>query len=279
MNVSLALGFGLVSASILALGAVGFTLQFGMTNVLNLSYGQVMTVGMYVAYLVNVTAGGSIWLSLAAGAVAGALVSALLNLMVFRPFLHRGASPATLIIVSVGIGTVIENTLLAAAGPDYRSFNQPQTRSVSFLGMTLTTEQIAIIAIAVAVMVGVHLLLRYTRLGKSMRATSANLDLARTSGIATDRVTMTAWIVFRGIVWRGRRDVCDEPGHIPAHDRVRPAADRPRRGRVWRRGPALRSDAGRSRDWRGERVGRSGEPRVQAGLRVRNPCPDAPREA
>ena len=59
----------------------------------------------------------------------------------------------------------------------------------------LTVAQIAIIAISIAVMAVVHLLIRFTRLGKAMRATAANRDLARNCGIRTDRVVMATWLI------------------------------------------------------------------------------------
>jgi branched-chain amino acid transport system permease protein/neutral amino acid transport system permease protein len=193
-NFTLALGFGLVTTSILALGAVGFTIQFGVTNIFNLSYGQVMTVGMFVAYAVNVTAGASIWWGLVAGALAGALLTALINTTVFAPFLRRGASPSTVIIVTVAVGIVIENVLLGLLGPQFRSYRAPLVpRSYHFLGMIFTAQQIVIIAIGVITMVALHGLLRYTRIGKAMRATASNIVLARSCGIATNRVTTFAW--------------------------------------------------------------------------------------
>lgn len=194
-QVTLALGFGLVTASILALGAVGFTLQFGVTNILNLSYGQVMTVAMFVSYLVNVTAGASIWVGMVAGAAAGAVMTGLINRIIFVPFLRRGTSLGAMIIVSLALGIVIENVLLAAGGPNFRSYNETLPRSLHFLGMILTTQQLLIIAIGVGAMVGLHVLLHHTRLGKAMRATAANVGLARSCGIFTDRVTMVAWIL------------------------------------------------------------------------------------
>ena len=68
-----AFGFGLVSMSIIAIAAVGFTMQFGITNMINLAYGQVMIASAYAAYAVN-NAGVNIWLSMVVGAVFGALV-------------------------------------------------------------------------------------------------------------------------------------------------------------------------------------------------------------
>jgi branched-subunit amino acid ABC-type transport system permease component len=194
-NLTLTLGFGIVTASILALGAVGFTLQFGVTNIFNLSYGQVMTVGMYIAYLVNVTGHASIWLALLAGGTAGSLLTVVINRVVFVPFLRRGTSLGALIIVSLALGIVVENFLLVVSGPEFRSYRQSTARSLHFLGMILTPQQIAIIGIGAAAMTALHLMLRYTRLGKAMRATATNVGLARSCGISTERITTIACLL------------------------------------------------------------------------------------
>ena len=68
-QVALSIGFGLVTASILALGAVGFTLQFGVTNLFNLAFGEVMTLSAFVGYLVHNTEGVNIWLAFAAATI------------------------------------------------------------------------------------------------------------------------------------------------------------------------------------------------------------------
>jgi branched-subunit amino acid ABC-type transport system permease component len=86
-QVTLALGFGLVTAAILALGAVGFTLQFGVSNIFNLAYGDTMTVSAFVAYAVNVDAHASIWIAMVAGGAAGAVTSVAINRLIYVPFL------------------------------------------------------------------------------------------------------------------------------------------------------------------------------------------------
>ena len=68
-----------------------------------------------------------------------------------------------------------------------------QGRTISLGGLVLTTVQLTIIGIAIVVMAGVHVLLRYTRLGKAMRATAANRMLARSSGIRAGRVIAITW--------------------------------------------------------------------------------------
>jgi branched-subunit amino acid ABC-type transport system permease component len=189
-----AIGFGLVTASILAVAGVGFTLQFGVTNILNLAFGDIMTAAAFVAYLVT-RAGASVWLALAAGAAFGAGVSVLANRCLYTPFVRHGTRLFGMIIVTIAASLIVQNALLAGFGANFFSLQMPRPSSVHIAGMVFTTAQLAIIAIAVAAMVLIHLLLRYTKLGKAMRATATDPELARNCGIATDRVVDLAWAI------------------------------------------------------------------------------------
>jgi branched-chain amino acid transport system permease protein/neutral amino acid transport system permease protein len=186
------LGFGLVTASVLAIAAVGFTLQFGVTDVLNLAYGAIMIAGAFVAYLVN-SAGLPVWAGLPVAVAVCSLGSVLLNSLVYTPFQRRGASPITMVIVSLGITLIIEFGVQAIAGGTSVSYAMGQGPTLRAGGLVLTAVQVAIIGVSVLVMAGVHVLLRYTRLGKAMRATAANRTLARTCGIRTRRVITITW--------------------------------------------------------------------------------------
>jgi branched-chain amino acid transport system permease protein/neutral amino acid transport system permease protein len=186
------IGFGLVTASVLAIASVGFTLQFGVTDVLNLAFGAIMILGAFVAYWVNEN-GLSVWLGLLLAVAACAVASVLLNSVVYTPFQRRGASPVTMVIVSLGMTLIIEFGLAALVGGVGVSYSMGNGPTFQAGGLTLTGVQIVIMAIAVAAMAGVHVLLRYTRLGKAMRATAANRNLARNCGIRTGRVITATW--------------------------------------------------------------------------------------
>jgi branched-subunit amino acid ABC-type transport system permease component len=192
------IGFGLVTAAVLAIAAVGFTLQFGVTDVLNLAYGAIMIAGAFIAYVVN-QAGVSVWLGLLAAVAAGSAGSVLLNSGVYAPFQRRGTSPITMVIVSLGMTLIIEFGVAAIAGPTGVSYTMGQGRTFRLGGLILTTVQLAIIAVSLLLMGGVHTLLRYTRLGKAMRATAANKNLARNCGIRTSRVITITWALTGGL--------------------------------------------------------------------------------
>ena len=189
-----AIGFGIVTASILAVAGVGFTLQFGVTNILNLAYGDIMTAAAFVAYLVT-SAGFSVWLALAAGAAFGSVFSILLNRFLYIPFVRRGTRLFGMIIVTIAVSLILQNSLLAIFGASFFSLQMPRPASVHIAGMVFTTVQLAIIGIAIVAMLLIHLLLRYTKLGKAMRATATDPELARNCGIATDRVIDLAWAI------------------------------------------------------------------------------------
>ena len=189
-----AFGFGLVSMAVIALAAVGFTMQFGITNMINLAYGQVMISAAYVAYYLN-KAGVSIWVGMIAGALFGAVFSFLLNRIVYAPFMRKGTSYLGMVIVSLAISLMMANLLLPIVGYYSVSYQESSGRLIRIGAILLTTNQIAIIGIAVVLMLAIHGLLRYTRLGKAMRATAANPTLARNCGIPTQRVIDSVWLI------------------------------------------------------------------------------------
>ena len=187
-------GFGLITAAVLAIAAVGFTLQFAVTDVLNLAFAAVMTFGAFVAYWIN-QAGVSVWIALVAAMAACSALSVLLNLVVYSPFQRRGSSPITIVIVSLGMALIIEFGVQAIVGGVNVSYSMGQGKTYKAGGLILSSVQLVIIAIAVVVMGAVAVLLRYTKLGKAMRATAANRSLARNCGIRTSQVITTTWAI------------------------------------------------------------------------------------
>ena len=188
------LGFGVITASILAIAAVGFTLQFGATNIFNLAYGDTMTAAAFVGYFVTEAHLG-LWAALLAGGIFGAIFSALLNRLIYAPFIRRGTRLFGMIIVSIAISLILSNGMQAIFGANFYSLAIPPGKPYKLGPFIFTTVQIAIIGIAIAAMLGVHLLLRHTRLGRAMRATANDAALARNCGIRTDLVIDVVWLV------------------------------------------------------------------------------------
>ncbi len=189
-----AFGFGLVTASILAIASVGFTMQFGITNILNLAYGDIMTAAAFIGLIAN-HMGMNVWVCLVVGAVFGAGLSVALNRFVYAPFLRRGLPLFGIVIISISVALIIQNTVLAVGGPNFFSYQFDPGQAINILGMDLTPGQLAVIGIAVVAMMSIHSILAWTRLGKAMRATASNLPLARSSGVRVNRTIDIAWAI------------------------------------------------------------------------------------
>jgi branched-subunit amino acid ABC-type transport system permease component len=100
-----------------------------------------------------------------------------------------------MVIVSLGMTLIIEFGLQAIVGGTNVSYTMSQGPTVRAGGLVLTAVQFVIIGLAVVVMAAVHGLLRYTKLGKAMRATAANRSLARNCGIRADRIVTATWAI------------------------------------------------------------------------------------
>lgn len=190
-----ALGFGLVTASILALASVGLTLQFGVTNYVNFAHGEMLTFGAYFAWLANVHYGLNIWVALVLGAILTGGLAVVLNLIVMQPFTKRQYPVLFMLVVTFGLSLILSNLLLAIFGADFQRFNVPPDTQFNIGPFLLTGRQVIIIAIAIVALSGVHVLLNYTKLGKAMRAMSDNPTLARNCGIDTELVTNFTWLL------------------------------------------------------------------------------------
>jgi branched-subunit amino acid ABC-type transport system permease component len=189
-----AIGFGIATGAVIALGAVGFSVQFGISNILNITYGSLMTLAAYVG-LVLISHGVNAWLALVIGALVVGIASVVYHRVLLAPLVRRGTRAIAMVIVTVSAGIILQYVIVAIAGPDSHSYGEQSGSTLHLLGFTLSAGQVAIIGLTAAAMLSLHLLLTRTTLGKAMRATSSNRTLARSCGISTDRVSDIAWLI------------------------------------------------------------------------------------
>ncbi len=192
----LSVGFGFVTASVLAIAAVGLSLQFGITNYVNFAYGDFMALGGFFAYVLNSEVLHlNIWIALVIGSLLMGVFAVILNRLVLGPFARRFSKPHYVLIVTFGLSLIMLNAEYSIWGAQVRFFRMPITPAMHIGPLLLTRNQLIVIGIAIALMFAVHAILKATRLGKSMRAMSDNTTLAMTSGIDTKRVTTITWFL------------------------------------------------------------------------------------
>ena len=188
---------GLSLGAVYALGAVGLTLVYGILKLVNFAHGDFLTFGAYMAYLVNVTWGLPLVVGIFFAMATTALLGIFFERVMWRPMRARRAGLLQLLLMSIGLAFIIRAVVQYFWSTEIRALDVNVTATVSFLGLRIGRTQLIVIAVGFAVLIAVGLMLRYTLLGKRMRALSDNLDLAETSGIDTSRVILYTW-VFAG---------------------------------------------------------------------------------
>ncbi|BAY28615.1 inner-membrane translocator [Nostoc carneum NIES-2107] len=185
---------GIAVGSIIALGAVGLTLTYGILRLSNFAHGDFLTLGAYLTLLVN-SAGVNIWLSMvlaAAGTVVMMLVS---EKLLWSRMRSLRATSTTLIIISIGLALFLRNGIILIWGGKNQNYNLPVTQALDIFGLKVPQNQLLVLGLAVLAILALHYLLQNTKIGKAMRAVADDLDLARVSGINVEQVILWTWLI------------------------------------------------------------------------------------
>src|SRR5205814_441546 len=167
---------GVVTGGILALPAVAFSLLWRLLRFPNFAVSTYLTIGAYVALVLNVGARLRLELAWLGALLATGAVALAVDRIAFRPM--RARRPFALAIASIGVAFVLENVVRFVWGNDFRSYDVPVSRAMSVAGLRIGREQLLILGVAVGVMALAQAFLLRTRLGIAMRATADNALLA-----------------------------------------------------------------------------------------------------
>jgi branched-subunit amino acid ABC-type transport system permease component len=191
---------GLVSGTLLAVPAIGFTAMFAVLRFPNFSVSGVATLGAFAGY-VAYGAGFELLGSLAVAFLVAGVVGLFFDRTAHLSLVKQGALPAA--IASIASGLVLENVVRLGFGNDLRGFDRPIARDMRIDDIRVSPQQIETMGIALAIMLAVFAALAFTRIGKAMRASADNPELAALKGIRPQRVAMIASFVGMGLVGIG----------------------------------------------------------------------------
>ncbi len=189
---------GLVAAGYFALGAVGLTLVYGVLRLINFAHGDMLTFGTYVA-LGATGLGIPFWPAAALGMIATALIAILLDRVIWEPMRRARTSTLQLFLVATGLALVLRYGVQFFAGSQVRSVGLDTTSSIDFGPWHLGTLQLVVLLVGLATILLTGIGLRFTRLGKEMRAVADNIALAEVAGIDTRRTIRATWLVAGGL--------------------------------------------------------------------------------
>ncbi|MBN9538228.1 MAG: branched-chain amino acid ABC transporter permease [Alphaproteobacteria bacterium] len=191
---------GAVSGTLLAVPAIGFTAMFAMLRFPNFSVSGVATLGAFAGYLAH-GAGLQVAGALAVAFLVAGVAGLALDKVAHLPLVKQGALPAA--IASIASGIVLENLVRLGFGNEPRGYDRPIARDITFGDIRVNPQQLETLALALGIMVVVFAALTFSRVGKAMRASADNPELAALKGIRPERVAMLASFVGMGLVGVG----------------------------------------------------------------------------
>ncbi|MGV9834919.1 ABC transporter permease [Nocardia niigatensis] len=189
---------GLVHGNAYALIAVGITLIFGVSNVINFAHGSIFAFGSVLGWWLIAQHGVPWWAAPAVVVAATALVGVAIDILAVRPL--RRAPAIAALLATVAVGLIIENVVALVFGPDTRPFPQVlPTNNFRVGGVRFGTSDVVMFALTVTVMAGLWAFLRYSRHGLAIRATAQDPDAAAQMGIGVGRVQSLAFAIASGL--------------------------------------------------------------------------------
>ena len=189
---------GLQFGLIIAMTAIGLSLIFGTTGLVNFAHGELVTLGAVIAWFFN-SPGGIEMQLIPAAAIAIVLsggFGAGLEAGLWKPLRRRRTGLIQMLVISIGLSLLLRNLIQVAFGGRSRPYLDYTIQSSFSIGpFTMTPRDLVILVLAVVTLVGVATMLQRTRIGKAMRAVADNRDLAESSGINVERVILFVWML------------------------------------------------------------------------------------
>jgi branched-chain amino acid transport system permease protein len=199
---------GLMLGMMYALVAVGFTLFFGVMDIINFSHGDVLMVGAFtgLATYLGLTAVGveSPWLVLGATFVVSMSLMALMGALIARTLVLplKNAPPLNTLLITLMLGTVLHEgvRLFYPKGANPQRFpSLLPTDAYTFGNFTLRVDSLILLVAGLAVIVGIHLLINRTKLGLAIRAVAQDEDTAKTMGINFTLIVLVTFAIGSGL--------------------------------------------------------------------------------
>jgi branched-chain amino acid transport system permease protein len=201
---------GVVAASFITLGVVGLSMIYNILNFPTFAQGDHIATGAYLALglvalmgtagsIAGLSFGWPLILALIGAAVLNGVVALALDKAIFAQLRRQNASRISLIMASFGVALMLRHLIIVFAGHEPQYFSFAIQPALDFGGVRITRNELVSVVVTTVMVIGLHLFLSRTWLGKSMRAVAENPALARVNGIDVNRVILWTWVIGAGL--------------------------------------------------------------------------------
>lgn len=186
---------GVVVGSLYVLVALGLTLIYGVLVQINFAHADIVTLGAFAAYFVTHLLSGNYFAGIGIALIVGGVLGWLVNAAIFAPLRERGNELLPL-IATIGVSIMLQNAMLVLLGPIPYAFDTPYSNSViRFGGVFFTVQNMLIILVSTITIALLYAFMKFTILGKALRAVSQDRETAGLMGINPNHVIMLTFII------------------------------------------------------------------------------------
>ena len=192
---------GLSLGSVYAIIALGYTMVYGISKMLNFAHGDVIMVGGYVSFILTMYVGMNGWVALLVAMVACTLLGIIIERLAYRPL--RGTGSLAVLITAIGVSYFLQNSALLIWGANPRVFTSlfdgMQTIHAAGGQLTITPESMITIVANIVIMIALTLFVGKTKAGKAMRAVSEDNGAAQLMGINVNQSISLTFAIGSGL--------------------------------------------------------------------------------
>lgn len=182
---------GITQGGTYALVAIGYTLIFGVLEIINMAHGEIFMIGAMTGYFMVTAFGWGLVPALLGGMVGAALAGALLEFTALRALRRKGATNLAPLISTIGLALVLQNVMVRSVGAEPLSLRLPLADGVIKVGpLQVTTVQVVVLAVSVTLMLLLQWTLSRTSLGRAVRAVSENQATASLLGVNVSGIVL-----------------------------------------------------------------------------------------
>jgi branched-chain amino acid transport system permease protein len=186
----------ILTTSLNILIAFSFLLIYQTNKFFHIAHAITITLGAYLTFLFSIQLGLSLWFAIPLAIIGAALFSVISEISLYKPLRKRETSSWKMLIASLGLYVILQNTVSLIWGDDTKSIRTwPVKVGNEIWGAYITDVQIITIIVSIVLFIATILFLQYTSLGKQIRAVSSNSELSNIFGISSDKVILWSFVI------------------------------------------------------------------------------------
>lgn len=189
---------GIALGSIYALVSLGYTMVYGTIRLINFAHGDIFMMGAFVGYYLITALQMNVFLAMLISVLFCAILGVVIERVAYKPL--RNSTRVAALITAIGVSYLLQNAIIYLVGPEVKAFPSViPTQIFRVFGLVINSKQILVVAITVVLMIVLQVIVRYTKMGKAMRAVAVDAEAAQLMGINVDQVISFTFALGSGL--------------------------------------------------------------------------------